>query len=78
MFDDAYTNKIISKYLSPDDVRLSERSVKRDLAKSRKLKKAESNAFKHALVVQEHMDQLTSGEVPVVDIPEDDSTESED
>ena len=78
MFDDAYTNKIISKYLSPDDVRLSERSVKRDLAKSRKLKKAESNAFKHALVVQEHMDQLTSGEVPVVDIPEDDSTQSED
>ena len=78
MFDDAYTNKIISKYLSPDDVRLSERSVKRDLAKSRKLKKAESNAFKHALVVQEHMDQLTSGEVPVVDIPEDDRTESED
>ena len=78
MFDDAYTNKIISKYLSPDDVRLSERSVKRDLAKSRKLKKAESNAFKHALVVQEHMDQLTSGEVPVVDIPEDDRPESED
>ena len=76
MFDDAYTNKIISKYLSPDDVRLSERSVKRDLAKSRKLKKAESNAFKHALVVQEHMDQITSGEVPVVDIPGDDSSES--
>ena len=78
MFDDAYTNKIISKYLSPDDVRLSERSVKRDLAKSRKLKKTESNAFKHALVVQEHMDQLTTGEVPVVDITTSDESASAD
>lgn len=58
MLDDPYTSKIIGKYLSPDDVRLSERSVKRDLANLRSgAHKVDSAVLQSALAEQERLEQ---------------------
>ena len=58
MLEDAYTSKIIGKYLSPDEVRLSERSVKRDLANIRaSANQGDSLVLQHALAEQECLEQ---------------------